>query len=250
MKNQYFGDIGDYGKYGLLRFLRDSGVKVGVNWYLTPCDGRTDGSHTEYLHQSEMREYDPDLFDFLQPRAEKKDKSVSEIENEPLMDGITFYNRLMNFDSISDCVERGEERKKWHSDALSALSECELIFADPDNGLSLNKRGTQKKAQKYILKNEIKEYFEGGKQILYYQHRPYKSGEDWMIFKTMVLQEIPEARLLALSLNRWSCRTFIFVLHNDQYDRYSSILEAFLNTNWSKLKVGDKGMFTLEELSY
>ena len=23
MKNQYVGDIGDYGKYGLLRFLRD-----------------------------------------------------------------------------------------------------------------------------------------------------------------------------------------------------------------------------------
>lgn len=43
MKNQYVGDIGDYGKYGLMRFLRDAGVSIGINWYLTPDDGR----HTE-----------------------------------------------------------------------------------------------------------------------------------------------------------------------------------------------------------
>ncbi len=38
MKNQYVADIGDYGKYGLLRFLARKGIKVGVNWYLTPDD--------------------------------------------------------------------------------------------------------------------------------------------------------------------------------------------------------------------
>ena len=26
MKNQYFGDVGDYGKYGMLRFLADNGA--------------------------------------------------------------------------------------------------------------------------------------------------------------------------------------------------------------------------------
>ena len=35
MKNQYFGDIGDYGKYGLLRFLSMRGITIAVNWYLT-----------------------------------------------------------------------------------------------------------------------------------------------------------------------------------------------------------------------
>ena len=35
MKNQYVGDIGDYGKYGLLRFLAEKGIRIGVNWYLT-----------------------------------------------------------------------------------------------------------------------------------------------------------------------------------------------------------------------
>lgn len=43
MKNQYIGDIGDYGKYGMLRSLAMNGIKIGVNWYLCPNDNRTDG---------------------------------------------------------------------------------------------------------------------------------------------------------------------------------------------------------------
>ena len=44
MKNQYVGDIGDYGKYGLLRFLAGHGIKIGINWYLTKDDGSADGN--------------------------------------------------------------------------------------------------------------------------------------------------------------------------------------------------------------
>jgi hypothetical protein len=38
MKNQYVGDIGDYGKYSLLRFLSLHGIQIGINWYLTEND--------------------------------------------------------------------------------------------------------------------------------------------------------------------------------------------------------------------
>ena len=44
MKNQYVGDIGDYGKYALLRFLSKQGYSIGINWYLTPDDNKTDGN--------------------------------------------------------------------------------------------------------------------------------------------------------------------------------------------------------------
>ena len=36
MQNQYTGDIGDFGKLGLLRVLQESGLTIGVNWYLVP----------------------------------------------------------------------------------------------------------------------------------------------------------------------------------------------------------------------
>ena len=40
MQNRYVGDIGDFGKLGLLRALSSKGLSIGVNWYLT-----TDESH-------------------------------------------------------------------------------------------------------------------------------------------------------------------------------------------------------------
>lgn len=44
MKNQYFGDINDYLKYGLLRVIaKKTGLRVAVCWMPTPDDGHTDG---------------------------------------------------------------------------------------------------------------------------------------------------------------------------------------------------------------
>ena len=34
MQDRYAGDIGDFGKIGLLRALRSQGLSVAVNWYL------------------------------------------------------------------------------------------------------------------------------------------------------------------------------------------------------------------------
>ena len=61
MKNQYVGDIGDYGKYGLLRFLSNRGIKIGINWYLTEDDKSSDGKFIEYLKKPADRVYDPEL---------------------------------------------------------------------------------------------------------------------------------------------------------------------------------------------
>lgn len=250
MKDQYFGDVGDYCKYGLLRFLCGSGLSVGVNWYLTPNDGRTDGCHTEYLENAAMRAFDPALFDYLKSAVGKPDKRVSEIENSALLQGVRYFSELMDFDSVSDCKLRAEARNKWHERALNALPECEIIFADPDNGLSAKKKPTQKGTQKFILPNEICDYFSRGQQVVYYHHRPRKDSAGWMKDKTMILNTLPEAKLLAVSFNRWSCRTYIFVLHEEQYVRYTGLLEEFLKTNWGALKVSGKRAFVEEKLSY
>lgn len=78
MKNQYVGDIGDFGKYSMLRAFIDAGIKVGVNWYLTEDDGSNDGKFTDYLNKGVMRRYCPEVFDALKSIAKNKDKSVFE----------------------------------------------------------------------------------------------------------------------------------------------------------------------------
>jgi hypothetical protein len=64
MKNQYFGDIHDYRKYGLLRMLQSEGSgRLLVAWMLAPDDGSRDGGRRSYLQDpvTWMR-YDPELF--------------------------------------------------------------------------------------------------------------------------------------------------------------------------------------------
>ncbi|HEX8408058.1 MAG TPA: hypothetical protein VF883_04300 [Thermoanaerobaculia bacterium] len=46
MKNQYFGDVNDYVKYGMLRAFAQE-VSVAVVWMMTPDDGSTDGRGME-----------------------------------------------------------------------------------------------------------------------------------------------------------------------------------------------------------
>jgi hypothetical protein len=50
LKNQYFGDINDYRKYGLLRILQSKGnSRLLVAWMLTPDDGSPQGGFRSYL---------------------------------------------------------------------------------------------------------------------------------------------------------------------------------------------------------
>ena len=68
MKNQYFGDINDYRKYGLLRLLAGAGLSVGVCWLLTPNDGGVDGERRSYLLKpGRWRKHNPNLYDLLRP---------------------------------------------------------------------------------------------------------------------------------------------------------------------------------------
>ena len=247
MKNQYIGDIGDYGKYGLLRFLRDQGIRIGVNWYMTPGDGKTDGKHTEYLEAPQMRAYDPDLFDVMETIALQKDKDISQIEESGILNGLHFHSAMMDYEQLSWRI-RACKRAEWHQKAMDHLKEAELVFADPDNGLSSRIKPTMKDAQKFILPGEIADYFERGQQVVYYQHRPRKNETEWMKVKTQIREYLPEARLLAVSFNRWSCRTYIFVLHPEVCADYRGRIGAFLQSVWGTYLINHRPAFVSEKV--
>lgn len=40
MQDRYVGDVGDFGKIGMLRQLEEAGLRIGVNWYLTIRRGK------------------------------------------------------------------------------------------------------------------------------------------------------------------------------------------------------------------
>jgi hypothetical protein len=78
MKNQYFGDINDYRKYGLLRGLSNDGeISTFVCWMLTANDSRPDGKFISYLgNQEKFSKYDPELFNILSECLKSERKNV------------------------------------------------------------------------------------------------------------------------------------------------------------------------------
>lgn len=247
MKNQYIGDIGDYGKYGLLRFLIQKGIRLGVNWYLAPNDNRPDGNHVEYLDDDSMRVYDIEVYDEMERLAFLSDKNIQMVEQSGLLEETVFYDEILDLELL-DWKERKERRDAWHQTALDRLKGVDLVFADPDTGLGINQKATQKDGQRYIFPNEVMDYFARGQEVVYYHHRSRKKGQGWMDEKTHMRKYLPDAELLAVSSHRWANRAYIFVVHEEKYDFYKQVLDEFLDSVWGTYKVDGKTFFSAEDI--
>ena len=245
MKNQYVGDVGDYGKYGMLRFLADRGVKVGVNWYLTENDGTTDGKHTKYLNRSRDEKFDPHIFGELKKIAGGEDeerrakKNVQMIEAANLIPDAVYFNDYLPVDG-STVRARAIDRRRWFEDSLLSLKEADLVFADPDNGITYRKNAGTKDSKKFILPEEVVRYYQRGQNkreqnVVFYCHKGRRTDDDWEKAKVAIKDYLPDAQIIVMTFHRGTQRSYIFVLHPEDYARYDSLLAEFEKTVWGEI---------------
>lgn len=164
MKNQYFGDVNDYLKYGLLRCCAEAGWNVGVCWMLTPDDTKSDGRKTAYLNDAEnWRSHDPVLYDALGAAVIGGNRSVSAAEAAGIISGARY-----DADLVPDAIRA---RREWFQRARRVLAESDIIFFDPDNGLEVqSKPKGRKDSSKYIFWDEVEEAGSSGASVLIFQH--------------------------------------------------------------------------------
>ena len=230
MQNRYAGDIGDYVKLALLRAVA-AGQKLGVAWYLYPDEGHnSDGRHTAYLGKSEIwRHLDPELFDRLQ-RLVPRTRSVAALEELGVLQA-TFSRELLEHGHRAASV-RSAARAEWFGRTLSALSGCEIVFADPDNGLTDDRpeRRAQPRFGKHMPISEARELAKGRCAVIYHHNSRFRGGHD---------AEVEHWRrqlgsgTVAIRASAFSCRTF-FVMNPPQ--AVQSRMEAFAE-RWSGAKV-------------
>jgi hypothetical protein len=166
MKNQYFGDINDYRKYGLLRALQSTGNgSLLVAWMLTPDDGGRDGGLRSYLEERpSWAKYDPELFDGLTDLLRSPSQpSVSLIERSGLLPRARYHTEVV--------PDRRSERDGWRKNLLQAASGVDLVFLDPDNGIEVPSKPVGRKgSSKYVTWQETQSLWEAGCSLLIYQH--------------------------------------------------------------------------------
>ena len=257
MKDQYVRDIGDYGKYGLLRFLAKMGkIKIGVNWYRTKNDDppTNDGKMNAYLNDAaSFSRFDEALFKELQkidPENRWETKSVIDIEAANLIPNAVYYHEIL--DTTSHPRNRREDiREQWHQDAIRALDDTELIFADPDNGILDDDKKPEKNAEKYVLPKELKAYYHSGKDLVYYCHRARRSVESWKKTVTTMQSHCIDSSIFVLTSHRGTQRSYIFVIHPESKEKYEKLLRTFIEKDWGtvKMKSWKAPFFTLDDCS-
>ena len=233
MKDQYFGDIWDFGKYLLLRHLTASGVSIGINWYLTKGDSSNDGRMTDYLLKKEkqLRHLDADLFDTLREMViTKKQRNCVSSENSSLLEDPIYYYEMLDISDLRDPKEKRIFRREWHRKALNALSDAELIYFDPDNGIADADVSGKKDSVKYLLTSEAADYYTAGHNIVYYCHKGRRKDDAWSKYKNIlkngrVAEHFSDARLIYLTFRRGVQRSFIFAIHPEDYNRYRNYID-------------------------
>lgn len=162
MQDRYAGDIGDFGKLALLRAL-SPGRKLGICWYLCTSEGEAnnDGKHTAYLKQPErFRELDPEVFDTLGALVRGL-RSVAALEETRLLPGETWHRAP---------VPKGDARGAWFKEVVQAVDACDLVFADPDNGIA------ERATPKHMGVSEIHALRRDGRALLVYHHQTRRKG--------------------------------------------------------------------------
>jgi hypothetical protein len=230
VQNRYAGDVGDYVKLALLRALAP-GLRLGVAWYLYPNEGHnSDGRHTAFLSQPGIwRHLDPQLFDGLRKVTSGR-RSVAALQALGLLDAVFAGEPLRQRAEPSPL--RSNSRAAWFDRQLRSLDGCELVFADPDNGLTDNNpsRRSSLTFGKQLPLQEALALAEGRSAVIYHHNSRFKGGH---AAEVNHWRRLLGSQTIAVRANAYSCRTFLILNPTGQLARRA---EAFC-TRWSEHKV-------------
>ena len=237
MQDRYAGDVGDYGKIGLLKCLQSHGFTIGVNWYRVPVldsEKKDDGTYKQldgkYLVPSRIRECDSQLADILTDIAQSKKRSVAEIQKANLVPGAIYYDDYLTLDG----------RHKWHDKALKIFKDVDLVFMDPDNGLLVKSVGKDSaRSIKYVFYEEVKDFIDSGKSVLVYNHRcrkPEKKYFDDIKDRLHDNVKVNKGLIQTITFSKGSTRDYIAIpASKKHYDMFRAAFDDMRKGKWGKL---------------
>ena len=185
MQSKYVADVGDFGKYGLLRRLTgltDSetatpDLSLGICWHLVPDDCcRRDGRHVTYLNDTDQnrclyRECAPLLWETLRGLIEGGNRCIHGIPRLSIFPATTtFYDAPLCYPFYASRIMREMLRDRWFEGSLRGTEGTDVVFVDPDNGLGPDLQKYRKTGPKYAYLDDLREFWDRGQSIVLYQH--------------------------------------------------------------------------------
>ncbi len=252
MQNRYIGDVGDFGKYGLLQALCTTAdgnpkLSLGVVWYLTYPNqqelSRDDGKYRSYLNNpQEFRDCAPELFDqMLIPYNDLTRRNISVIPSLGILPSTTvYYDSPLSFSKMPKIGPKArdtrlEHRRLWFDGAMKAIGQADAVFLDPDNGLQTKSvHPYNDNGPKYVSDEELSTFLKrDDKCLILYQH-----GWREKQFTAQCLRRVGEScedrDPFALLYRRGTQRVFVVA----PCKRHHAILlersERFIKSRWKE----------------
>lgn len=254
MQDRYAGDVGDFGKYGLLRSLcREDkygpALRLGVLWYRfigKEPDAPNDGKDTGYLSSQRsalFEKCDPELFAMMR-KVVQGERSVAAVERSGALPSNTLYfSDPFTFKQEERRPERVQKRYEWLAAGLRKVKQAALVFADPDNGFEVKSyKPLTKKGPKYVYYDDLLPCWERGQSLIVYQHSAWnKNVEKQTAERIEVLRERFSGLrdVIPLRYHRGKSRVFFVLLAPAHAEQLSARCRAFIQSAW-----GQEGHFT------
>ena len=228
MQDRYAGDLGDYLKLGLLRWLAPPTAafpRLGVIWYRTADEAHNaDGKHIAYLDPSHrlaarLNQLDSDLYARLASIVNSGRRTTAALASSGVLAaGTCFFGDLLDFADLpvgrAGWAARQERRRSWIQRALAATSGCDFIFADPDNGIrsSLHPVSAHRtKAVKHAYLAELAAFAGRGQSLIVYHHADRSAAVEQQARHrlTELGRDLPVSPLAAVRASRGTTRLFL-----------------------------------------
>lgn len=244
MQNRYVADVGDFGKFALLSALTSGDLRLGVVWYLNSAEETNDdGSLTNY---QTLRDCDPDLYDRLAGILRGGKRDVGQVRSAGVLPARTeYFNECVPI-LLRPTFSEGQRncqwalRQAWFARALNTLAGADLIFLDPDNGLSgQNTRKYQRKVAKYAFMDEVTPWLERSQSVVVYQHQRRQTLVRQISEQRAQLRRYAHSAW-ALVFRRQSVRIYFILSANEEH---SQLLRRRI-TNFLQSAWGERGHFT------
>lgn len=241
MQDRYAGDMGDFGKLGLLKYLIQEGFHIGVNWYKAdPPKSEMNKNGTfvqedgKYKIKPEFFLCDPELAQSLLHISQNENRSVEMIQNAALLD-----KSMTDYYDVSISVE---QRTAWHELALQKLEKCDLVFLDPDNGLLVKSVGKKSaKSVKYVFEEELEDYLRSGKSLVLYSHRQRKPEEKYfteILSRFETRDALKGKKVCAITFPKGTVRDYFLIAANEDHaSKMERAITKMEQSLWGKLKL-------------
>jgi hypothetical protein len=247
MQDRYAGDVGDFGKFSLLRYLFfNSQNKIGIVWYLFPDESHNeDGGYIDYLTNRRFLDCDQYLCEKLSSVVHGN-RTVASLEKATLLPTNTVYfsERLefhLKFPSQKhkDRKERKEKRIQWLENAAMKVSKCNIIFLDPDNGLQISSCSnlSRIKSGKFAYYFEISQLAKDKNVTIIYHHLGRsRTHADQILSRAAELREhiLPTGKIFALRYWPYSPRAYFVLTSESEEKRTRDSLLSFLHSSYGK----------------